>query len=99
MSAIRKSRLPPRIIDQNNVAGHVTHRVSQPFAIARPIKSGDRISFPVRQLPGWAAIERLNPDIANARLLVRVRERATITGPAKLSIMSRKIANKFKLAT
>src|SRR6185503_7210311 len=51
------------------------------------------------QLPGWVAIERLNPDITNTFLLIGVCQSISIRGPVKPAVMCGQIANQLRLPT
>src|ERR1700674_2983519 len=88
--------LSPDIADSNNITGQRPTCIGEPLTVARPIEREDRIGSPLGQLPGWAAIERLNPDISNTFLLIGIRQSTSIRGPMKPAVVCRQIANQLR---
>lgn len=56
----------PEIAHQHYIALFRAARESEPLAIARPIERKNSIRLEVCQLPGGAAVDRLDPDVRDS---------------------------------
>ena len=92
----REENLSRDVADADNITGQRPARIGEPLTVARPIEGKDRIGSPVGQLPGSAAIDRLNPNISNTFLLSGIRQSTSIRCPLKPAVVGGQIANHLR---